>query len=60
MLSLTYSCLILVPKDKSKINQNSQLIFGMAATGEDFKFWWDIGPNLFPFYDCGKAILNFL
>ena len=41
VISLTYSCLfpvILIPKDKSKINQNGQLLCGMDATGGIFRF----------------------
>ena len=29
---------ILIPKDKSKLNQNGQLLCGMAATGAIFRF----------------------
>ena len=41
VLSLTDSCLIpvsLIPKDKSKINQNGRLLCSMAATGYIFRF----------------------
>ena len=41
VLSLTDMCLIpvsLIPKDKSKINQNRRLLCSMAATGEIFRF----------------------
>ena len=38
---MTDSCLIpviLIPKDKSKINRHEQLLCGMAATGDIFRF----------------------
>ena len=41
VLSLTDSCFIsvsLIPNNKSRINQNGQLLCGMAATGEIFRF----------------------
>ena len=41
MISLTYRCffsVILIPKDKSKINQNGHILCGMDATGGIFRF----------------------